>query len=138
MYMRDSSPRLNGLTPSDVPDDPELQKILQHFKPRKFRNMKGYLYRMTDTHKLFVVVYDHSAEGLLMGAAKSRTIQKYTALQTDGVKDGLLKIAKMAAEDLHTWAVASSYAAITMRTDLGISGVPGLDEAAACGNASAR
>lgn len=115
--------------PQNVFKAKDMDNLRAYFKLRSFRGRQGYLYRITDKHKLFVVVHNQSrnafiADAVLMDTATSSTIKKFFISSASSTADALLKTAKMACEHLHETAVASSYAATTMRADLGISGVP--------------
>lgn len=120
------------LSPETTVSDKDKERLMAVFTPQKFQGVNGYLYRITDTHKLFVNTAGyhssnparHMAEGKLMDVSTNRTIHKFFVIYAPDEISALLDVAKMACEHLHKTAVASSYAATTMRTDLGISGVP--------------
>ena len=109
------------------------KEIRQLFQQRTYRGKTGYLYRIDDSFKLFLVRWTRpdgmaAYEWLLMETNNGKIMKKAftdrNVPDTDGnLESAMVKACAASAEHLHKMAVACSYAATNIRTDTGVSGV---------------
>lgn len=122
----------NSLTQDNVPPGSNLENILKYLKPRKFRGCYGYLYRVTNEHKVFISIglaiketgMKYTADAVLMLGDTSATLAKFWVSPVPSIEMALTTALENVTQHLRQQAVACNQAAAIMCANLGIPNMP--------------